>query len=332
MHELAKGKLVQHASLGIGKIVALEANAVHVFFPDSDKRFAAKLRLPAAQALLRTDGLEQNSWLEGLSAFALDPKTGRYGLAASWLSHDEALAQFLSAFPEGFTAAAAPARGGPGESATRWRAAQAAFAKGLGDGKGERLAAGDDVEGLVERALAIDKLLAPLHSPADVGAVKKAFAEEGPTAAYFGALFELLSGPAQGRAPWEKLFAAAGNLPVAPAQQWLVATLFPFLASPREHVLLRPRVTCEAAERLGSDLRFQTTPNWVTYRAARSLATRLLQELQASGAQDFVDVEIFLQVTASAKRTLERAGRAAATPKRSGAREARPRAAKRSTP
>ena len=61
MAELQNGMLVQHTTLGIGKIVAVEANAVHVFFPDSDKRFAAKLRLPAPRGLLRTDGVEHNA-------------------------------------------------------------------------------------------------------------------------------------------------------------------------------------------------------------------------------------------------------------------------------
>ena len=34
MSELSVGMLVQHVSLGVGKVVALEPNAVHVFFPD----------------------------------------------------------------------------------------------------------------------------------------------------------------------------------------------------------------------------------------------------------------------------------------------------------
>jgi hypothetical protein len=61
MAELQNGMLVQHTTLGSGKIVAVEANAVHVFFPDSDRRFGAKLRLPAPRGLLRTDGVEHNA-------------------------------------------------------------------------------------------------------------------------------------------------------------------------------------------------------------------------------------------------------------------------------
>src|SRR5512136_839156 len=99
MSAIENGTLVHHVTLGLGKVVALEADAVHVFFPDGDKRFAAKLRLPAALALLRSEGLERDTWLEGLSAFALDPKTRRYTLSATWLTHDQAVGQFLASFP-----------------------------------------------------------------------------------------------------------------------------------------------------------------------------------------------------------------------------------------
>ena len=122
MADLQNGTLVQHATLGVGKIVALEPTAVHVFFPDSDKRFAAKLRLPAARALLRTEGIERNTWLEGLSAFALDAKVGRYALAASWLTHDEAVDQFLAVFPDGFADPAYVA--GKGGRAVGWLEAE----------------------------------------------------------------------------------------------------------------------------------------------------------------------------------------------------------------
>ena len=48
MAGLQNGVLVRHATLGLGKVVAVEPSAVHVFFPGGDSRFAAKLRLPAA--------------------------------------------------------------------------------------------------------------------------------------------------------------------------------------------------------------------------------------------------------------------------------------------
>jgi hypothetical protein len=323
MSDLVNGILVRHTSLGVGKIVALEPNAVHVFFRDADKRFAAKLRLPAARALLRTDGFEPDGWLQGLSAFTLDPATGRYGLAASWLTHEQALDQFLAVYPEGFTDPDHIASdGGKSARVSRWRAAHEAWAAAFGNGQGERLVADDDLKELVKRALKIEALIAPLHPPADDGAVKEALSDEETTRTYFAALVELVSVPSPGRARFEKLFAAAGALPVEPAQQWLVATLFPFLASPQRHVLLRPKVTCVAADRLGYDLRYESYPNWATYSALRTVGTRLIEQLAPNGATDFADLESFLHVTASAKRTTARQDGAASTAKPRAARRA----------
>jgi hypothetical protein len=331
MAELENGTLVQHTTLGVGKIVAVEANAVHVFFPDNDRRFAAKLRLPAARPMLRTEGFERDSWLEGLSAFSLDPTVGRYGLAASWLTHDEAIAQFLAMFPKGFEVA----QGGEGKArrTAQWRAAREAWAAAFGKGEAERLATDGDFAELVKRALKVERLVAALHPPADADAAKEAFADGEATRAFFVALLELLSVPSPGRARFEKLFAAAVALPIEPAQQWVVATLFPFLASPERHVLLRPKVTCEAAERLGCDLRWDASPNWATYSALRTLSTQLLEKLKPHGAKDFVDVESFLHVTGTAKRQPTKADGAASKSKpRGGAREVRPRTNARRTP
>jgi len=303
MSDLQNGSLVRHVSLGIGKIVALEAEAVHVFFPDSDKRFAAKLRLPAARAMLRTDGFEPNGWLEGLTAFSLDATTGRYALSATWLTHEQAVAQFLAVYPEGF---ADPdylegGKGRPGRAA-RWHAGQAAWAKKLGKAELERLVEEGDVAVFVDRARDIDKVVASLHPPADVGVIKEALSDPETARPFFLALAELVSVPSPGRARFDKLFAAARALPVEPGQQWLVATLFPFLAAPDKHVLVRPRSTVLGAERLGCDVRYDASPNWATYAAVRAVEVQQLERLAAQGAKDFVDVEAFLHVTATTRR------------------------------
>ena len=271
MSDLENGSLVQHTTLGVGKIVALEANAVHVFFPDSDKRFAAKLRLPAARAMLTTEGFERNTWLEGLSAFALDPKVGRYGLAVSWLTHEQAIEQFLAIYPAGFEDPGYVGEG-KGKRAFRWRAAHDAWGAAFGKGEDtEKFLAETDLKKIMKLLLDVEKPIAGLHPPADVDAMKEAFVDEETARPFLVALGELLSVPSPGRARFEKLFAAAEDLPVDPAQQWLLATIFPFVASIERHVLVRPKVTCEAAERLGCDLRYDPSPNWATYAALRNL-------------------------------------------------------------
>lgn len=300
MAGLQNGMLVQHSTLGVGKVVAVEPTAVHVFFPGADTRFAAKLRLPAALGMLRTDGVAPDARLQGLTAFALDAKVGRYALAASWLTHDEAIAQFLAKYPGGFSDPALVA--GKQARAARWRAAHDTWGEAFGEGEGERLLARGDVDGLVARAVKIDRALSSVHPTADADAVRRALAGEEPARAFLAALLELLSVPSPARARFDKLFATARELPVEPAQQWLVATLFAFVASPGRHVLVRPKLTFEAAERLGADVAATDVPAWPAYDAVRTLYAQLLEELRRHGASDFVDVESFLHVTATAKR------------------------------
>jgi hypothetical protein len=300
MADLKDGALVQHNTLGVGKVVSVEANAVHVFFPQSDRRFAAKLRLPAAGALLRTEGVERNPWLEGLTAFSLDPQMGRYALAASWLTHEEAIAQFLAAFSGGFAGPAYTT--GKTARAPRWRAAHEAWKEVFGETGGAGPIAEEEPKELARRAAKVEKTMASLHPAADADAVATALADAETARPFWTALAELLSVPSPGRARFDKLFAAARALPVPASQQWLVATLFPFLASPARHVLVRPKITCEAASRLGCDVGDDTAPNWGTYAAVRTLYVQLLEELGSRGAKDFMDVEPFLHVTATAKR------------------------------
>jgi hypothetical protein len=150
--------------------------------------------------------------------------------------------------------------------------------------------------------LKVDRMLAVVHPAVDADAVRLALDGEGAARVFLAALLELLSVPSPARARFEKLFAAAQDLPVEAAQQWLVATLFAFVASPGRHVLVRPKITFEAAERLGADVGPTDAPSWPAYEAVRTLCAQLLEELRRDGATDFADVEWFLHVTATAKR------------------------------
>lgn len=320
MSGIAKGMLVQHASLGLGKVVAVEANALHVFFPGAEKRFAAKLRWPAAQPFLRTDGVERDAWLEGLSSFALEPAEGRYALATNWLTHDEAIARFLKENPRGFADPADPGGEPPARRARapRWRAACAAWSAAMGAGEAERLLAACEVRELVKRTLRVEKHLAAVPGTFEEGTLAQALGDPDAALPFFAALLAVLAA-APGRARTEKLYAAAEALDVEPALAWPVATVLPFLADPARHAFLWPQTTCAAAEKLGSDLRYEQAPNWTTYAALRAFSTQLLARLGANGARDFVDVEVFLHATATARgagASKKRAARTAAPSRR----------------
>jgi len=284
--DLARGVLVQHSTLGLGKVVALEPDAVHVFFPERRERFAAKLRLPGARAFLKVGVEDRNAWLEGLSSFALDGATGRWALPARWLTLDQAVEQFLWANPKGFSPVT------PGRAAT-WRAAQKLFADTLGEGRAEKLLEDGDEREVMKRILKVARLVGPLHEEEERDVVEDALGDDEASSRFLAALFELLAVPSPGRPRFEKLYAAAAALPGSPAARWLLVTLFPFLSRPDRHPLLRPGSTREAAERLGFDLRYDETPNWATLSALRAHSARLLEALAPAGARDFIDVEVF---------------------------------------
>jgi hypothetical protein len=298
MSGLENGMMVQHASLGLGKVVALEEKAVHVFFAMSDGRFATKLRLPMALPLL-TPAASTNAWLSRLSGFAFDAGAGRYGLGGTWLSHADAAARFLEAFPKGFED---PSYAGDGadkrDRAARWRCAHDAFVEALGGGEGEKLLAAGDVAGLVERALRVEKMVRPLHKDAEKVSFEDALKDVDAARGYFAALFELLATKAPEQARFEALAAAvAAMLPGATEESgWPILTLLPFVARPDVHMLLRPRFACDVGHRLGLELAYESKPNWATYSALLRSTEMLLEKLRPLGARDHVDVEAFMQV------------------------------------
>jgi len=296
MSDLRDGMLVQHASLGLGKVIALEPKAVHVFFARNDARFATKLRLPMALPLL-TAAESTNRWLSGLSGFALDAKSGRYGLAGAWLSHEDAVARFLEVFPRGF---ADPRYVGDGagkrERVPRWRRAHDAWVETLGGGEGERLLAAGDVGGLAERALRVERHVRLLHRDAEKASLEEALKDPDAARGYFSALFDLLAAPAPEQSRFEALAVAVAAMAPGASQEagWPIVTLLPFVARPDLHMLLRPRFACDVAHRLGHDLAYEPKPNWYTYSALLRSAEVLLERLRPLGATDHVDVEAFM--------------------------------------
>jgi hypothetical protein len=296
MSGLENGMMVQHASLGLGKVVALEDKAVHVFFAVSDARFATKLRLPMALPLL-APAESTNAWLSRLSGFAFDAKSGRYGMSGAWLSPAEATARFLEVFPKGF---ADPSYVGGGEDkggrAARWRRAHELYVEALGGAEGERLLAAGDVGGLVERALRVEKSVRPLHKDTEKVSFQDALGDLEAARGYFAALFDLLATKAPERSRFEALAAAVAPMPSGPTPEsaWAVVTLLPFVARPDLHMLLRPRFACDVSHRLGLELAYDSKPNWGTYSALLRSAEELLEKLRPLGARDHMDVEAFM--------------------------------------
>lgn len=302
MSELKKGMLVQHSTLGLGKIVALDPKAVHVFFAGSHDAFATKLRLPVAQPFLSptssTDG-----WLSGLSAFAFDEKAARYRVSDPWISDADAIGRFVESFPDGFADTKYLGSGKGRERSLRWRRAHDEFVEALGNGEGERLLADGDVATLVERVIAVEKHVRLLLTPVEKPLLAEALADPEAARGFFEALFALLaSEPDEAR--FEALADAVTKLPPGGPREsaWYVATVLPFIAQPDRHMILRAKVTSEAAARLRLEIGYRPAPTWSTYASLRTASAQLLEKVRSLGARDYVDVESFMHVATGKHR------------------------------
>lgn len=330
MRKLEAGSLVMHRTLGTGKVVAVEATALHVFFPVHENRYAAKLRWPAAGVFLSPDEPAPDPLLEGLNSFALDSVSGRYALSATFIGQDEAVARYLADHPAGFPPVDAPAKGASRlDRRQRWRAASAAWAETLGGGKAAALLDEGEDAALVSRVLRVAQFAAAVPGMVDLETLADALQPGAEAREFLSALTGYLSVPSPARARFDRLCASVHALGLPAEAAWPTVTFFPFVAHPARHVLLLPRSACAGASCLGWDLRYNATPNWATYTRLRDLSSRLLERLAPSGAQDHMDVETFLHATGSRRPAAAARGPRAApaipTPKakRDAARRAR---------
>jgi hypothetical protein len=114
-------------------------------------------------------------------------------------------------------------------------------------------------------------------------------------------LFDLL----HGRDPFgARLERFAATLDEAPQRQsrlakWPVVTLFCFVAHPREHFILKPRLVKRVAQRYGVELRYRPRPNAETYAALMDFVQWLRSALSSWRPRDLIDVQSFLWVTSS---------------------------------
>jgi hypothetical protein len=80
---------------------------------------------------------------------------------------------------------------------------------------------------------------------------------------------------------------------------WPVATVFGFLARPKEHFFFKPNVTRRAARACGVELPYRSRPEWDIYRSVLELARSVRRDLRDLSPRDMIDVQSFLWVQGS---------------------------------
>jgi hypothetical protein len=114
-------------------------------------------------------------------------------------------------------------------------------------------------------------------------------------------LYDLVHGGGPFGARLERFTADLDRVPQRQTRlaKWPVATLFPFVARPRQHLVIKPNLVKRAARRLGFQLPYASRPNAQTYAAVIEYASWLRAELAAWRPRDLIDVQGFLWVTCS---------------------------------
>jgi hypothetical protein len=114
-------------------------------------------------------------------------------------------------------------------------------------------------------------------------------------------LYTLLHGTGPEQARFERWIEAVASLPRRQTRvlTWPLATVFGFIASPDEHIFVKPRVTQIAAEEYGFDLDYESRPNWATYREVLGFAECIRHDQRDLGPRDMIDLQGFMWVQGS---------------------------------
>ena len=177
------------------------------------------------------------------------------------------------------------------------RAAADVFAANFGEGRGAAMV---DEGKHAEIAGALDGIFRATNilSPFEVKAVHKAFvkADEASTQV-LGYTLAFAANP--GQQTFKAMGEAVSKLPAdgGKVHTWPIVTLLPFLADPKRFIPLKPTNTDVIAARMGSNLKYDTTPNWETYELFLRMSNALLERLRSLGAKDMIDVQQFMWVT-----------------------------------
>jgi hypothetical protein len=114
-------------------------------------------------------------------------------------------------------------------------------------------------------------------------------------------LFDYLHGTGSAEARFSSWVETVASLPRKQTRvlTWPVVTVFGFIAKPRLHVFLKPTVMQTAAAAYGFDLKYESRPNWETYRSLLDFAKQIRADTEDLGPRDMIDIQSFMWVLGS---------------------------------
>jgi hypothetical protein len=119
--------------------------------------------------------------------------------------------------------------------------------------------------------------------------------------AFASALFDFLHGAEPPDIRFASWIAALDRLPRRQTRvlTWPLATVFGFIAQPRQHFFFKPTVTREAFRRCGIHFDYASRPSWPVYRELLASVRSVRKEIASMRPRDMIDMQSFLWVQGS---------------------------------
>ena len=161
------------------------------------------------------------------------------------------------------------------------------------------IAAGEFAE-IAQRAVRIESGTNLLFSFEKM-ALRDAVRPKAGARAFAEGLYEFLHGAESPGDRFERWTAMIAALPRRQTRvlTWPLATVFGFIAQPRRHFFLKPRVTQRAFEEYGLDFHYESRPTWQTYSHLLALTRVVAADLADLAPRDLIDIQSFLWVQGS---------------------------------
>lgn len=203
--------------------------------------------------------------------------------------------KFLRFFPGGFA----------DETYIDWErdykwAAHLRWREQLGRDELARLIAAGEFAEVARRAVRIESATNLLFSFEKM-ALRDAVRPPAGARAFAEGMHDFLHGPGTPAARFERWTATVAALPRKQTRvlTWPLATVFGFIAQPRRHFFLKPRVTQLAFAEYGLDFQYQSRPTPESYAHLLALARTVARDVADLGPRDMIDVQSFLWVQGS---------------------------------
>jgi hypothetical protein len=288
------GILVEHPVWQRGKVIEIISPYAIIHFPalaNSPQGPQRKLRDDAPQ--LTKASVQSDPELDAIETGPAKPKKiSKRKVKDLQNMLDESVQWFEQTYPAKF----ADEKFGDSDLRNK-RAAAEVFQANFGEGRGAAMVDQGKHADIASRLDGIFRATNIL-SPFEVKAVHKAFMKGDESATkVLGMTLAFLTNP--GQHTFKVMAEAVSQLPAegGKVHTWPIVTLLPFLADPKRFIALKPTNTELMAARMGTNLKYDTTPNWETYDAFLRMSNALLERLKPLGAKDMIDVQQFMWVT-----------------------------------